>query len=381
MSSKDRMDDDMPEGQPTQAQLIEMFQKRNLMKRAYDKAAEELKQTKLELEHLQRTSDTALKRLGALDSALADPENGINVVVLYQAEALWNAGNTVLAEQLARVRGELEAQEQLLHLQRFQVDQRERLTAAERAMKQAAAPHVGAGVEIEQVEKQIAASGAIWHYFKRKKLKARLAELEGERAALEAARRAAEEKVAKVRIEEAPKFPGLSVPARRTINLSLIAAAQYLYLEMVDDGVAPHIAKSHGTLAGEYTFGYTPDCLRLLKAMAEARGRVEKDGDRDKRVAARLEALQGRVTYKAETDTLPAPEALEQIDASIAPRAVAAGIGPKPVKPQASTSAFGEILGGDFTPGATGGAAIIAGNPNANVVNEDFCGLRSFLLD
>jgi hypothetical protein len=381
---------DLIETAPTQEQLIELFQKRNLMKRAYDKAAADLAQTKLELEHLRNSSDQAQKRLNVLDDALADPEKAQSVVVWYQLEPLRAKVAAEISGQLATLRAQHEAEEQQAHLQAFIAKQRDKLALAEVRLGSATDAWQVIATQRDMTQRELSESQRFWHYFKRKTLNARLAELEATLEPLDKKRKEVIDEVAALKSAEAPKFPGLSVKAKRAINLHLIATAQYQFLELYDDNVAQSLARSQGTLPGQVSFGYTADCLNLVKAVTAVTPLVGKDPERDKRILERTVALTAKVSFAKPEDTLPAQGSIDIIDTTIAPRAAPAVAAPAAGKVATPpSSGFGQImgLGGPPTPpiiGAGGGGAARGGMPMADpridVVAENFCGLREMIL-
>jgi hypothetical protein len=359
------------EGQPTQQQLIELFQKRNLLKRAYDKTAAELKQTREELEHVQRTSQQVHKRLAALDAMLADPERGQSVIVHYQLEALWAKCNGLLAERMIEFKSRYEAEEQQKLLQDFVAKQRERLATLKERLQLIAAGMEEFSTQRRATEQALAAAGQFWHYFKRKKLEARLAELDGQIAPLDQKRRELTEEIAKTEGQEAPKYPGLSVPSKRLVNLQLIALAQYLYMELLDDAIGENVHKAHGKAPDEVDFGYTPDCLRMLKSIGDAGVRLANDPERQRRVMERYALLESKAKYPNGADVLPERSVYEFIDGSIAKRAVP--------PPTAAVSMPGAGGIGSFLP-TGGGMNIEVGNLQVDIVTGDYFGFKELML-
>ena len=330
--------------------LMELFQKRNLLKRMYDKAAGDLAASKEEAEALGRQAEGMGKRLNALDEMLSNPEKGQSVIVFYQLAELWAGCNSLVAERAYELSQRHEAEERQKLLADFGVAQRQKLQAADDRLRMAQAQFDEVSLRQRQLTTELAAAQRFWHYFKRKRIAAELGHIEQTLAPIAARHAQLSDELEKVKQAPAPDYPGLSVPAKRTINLQLIALAQYLYRELSANSVAQHAQNTHGALPNANVFGDTKSCLLMVQHIAEAASHLKNDSERQLKLSQRFSHLQEKARFAGAEDTLPEREVYAAIEGAI-------GAGSREVK------AFD----------------LDAGRMLINVVDGDYFGLKGLL--
>jgi hypothetical protein len=342
---------EVPEEDENEKKLMELFQKRHLMKKMYDKAASELSAKSEEADALQRQAGEMGKRLMALDEMLSDPEKGQSVIVHYQLAALWSECNIQLAIRCQELSSKHESDEKQQQLVEFATAQRAKIQGAEVMVQAAQVPLDQALDRKRQLEIDLASSQRIWHYFKRKRLHLALAENAAALAPLLERKSKAEEELDKLKQTPAPEYPGLSIPAKRNINLHLIALAQYLYQTLMGNSVAQHAQNTHGQLPNATLFGDTRTCLQLVGHIADCTGKLKSDAERQLKLGQRFAWLQEKARYAQATDTLPDREVFVGIEGTV-------GAGTREVKP----------------------FDLDAGKIPVNVVDNDFWGLKDLVL-
>ena len=342
---------EVPEEDENEKKLMELFQKRHIMKKMYDKAAAELVSKEEEAEALGRQAGVMGKRLNALDDFLSDSEKGQSVIVFYQLTALWSECNMQLAIRVQELATKHEAEEKQQQQLEFANAQRQKIAAAEDRARAAVMPVEDAMARKRQLDTDLAASQRLWHYFKRKRLHEALADLAQTLAPLLTRRQQAEDELEKLRQTPAPDYPGLSVAAKRSTNLHLIALAQYLYQTLMPHSVAQFAQNTHGALPNANVFGDTRNCLLLLTQIAEAAGKLPSDNERQLKLSQRFAWLQEKARFDGAEDTLPVREVYAFIEGTV-------GTGTREVKP----------------------FDLDAGRIPANVVDGNFWGFKDLAL-
>ena len=138
---------------------------------------------------------------------------------------------------------------------------------------------------------------------------------------------------------------------KRSVNLHLIALAQYLYQMLMPNSVAQHAQNTHGALANATVFGDTRTCLQLVSQIAEGAHKLKNDNERQLKLGQRFAWLQEKARYEAAESTLPVREVYAFIEGTV-------GTGSREVKP----------------------FDLDAGRIPANVVDGDFWGLKELAL-
>ena len=340
-----------PEDDENEKKLMELFQKRHVMKKMYDKADADLDAKSEEADALQRQAGEMGKRLNALDEMLSDPEKGQSVIVHYQLAALWSECNIQLAIRCQELCSKHEADEKQAQLMEFATARRPKIQAAEVQVQAAQVPLDQALDRKRQLEVDLAASQRFWHYFKRKRLVAELAAMADQIEPLQKRRQATQDELDKLKQAPAPEYPGLSVGAKRQINLHLIALCQYLYQTLMGNSVAQHAQNTHGQLPNATVFGDTRTCLQMVGHIAEAAGKLKSDAERQLKLGQRYAWLQEKSRYAKPEDTLPEREVYVGIEGTV-------GTGTREVKP----------------------FDLDAGKIPVNVVDNDYFGLKDMVL-
>lgn len=339
-----------PDEDPTDERLVDLFGKYKILKKTYDKSAGELATTREELDSLRNQAEEMGKRLMALDDFLSDPEKGQSVIVHYQLAELWSRCNGQVAERAYELSQKFEAEEKQQLLVEFSNGQRQKLATAEDKLRFAQAQLDEVVLRQRQLQTELAASQRFWHYFKRKRLVVELENIEATLKPIAARHKEVSDEVEGIRQAPTPEYKGLGIQSRRTINLNLIALAQYLYQTLMSNQVAQHAQNTHGQLPNATVFGDTRTCLQMLTHISEASTKLNNDSERQLKLTQRFAHLQEVARYSSGTAVLPDAEVFAAIDGAV-------GAGTRKV------NAF-DLDGGRML---------------VNVVNSDFFGLKGML--
>ncbi|HEU4779663.1 MAG TPA: hypothetical protein VFS58_07240, partial [Steroidobacteraceae bacterium] len=136
-----------------------------------------------------------------------------------------------------------------------------------------------------------------------------------QRSGLKAAADAAEANLvsARTRCEQLEKtgageFPGISVEARRAINLAAIACAEVLCLRLARTSL---VASARAAMARREAVEYYGDlaaCLSIMSDIVKARNLLKQRSGIMQEVAQRTERLRSTATYLGDFETVPIPE-------------------------------------------------------------------------
>jgi len=123
---------------------------------------------------------------------------------------------------------------------------------------------------------------------------------------LDAARRG----MAALEAEQPPEFPGLSVDARRAINIAAIAYAEVLCLRLADTSLMTQAKEAVGRREPVDAYGGRPECEALIALIARARVVLESKTNVAQDVKARSDTLRASARYREASDTSPTPESI-----------------------------------------------------------------------
>ncbi len=138
--------------------------------------------------------------------------------------------------------------------------------------------------------------------------------LAAQRPALQAAVDAAEATLlaARARCEQIEKsgageFPGISVEAKRAINLTAIACAEVLCLRLARTNLVAAARAAMSRRESSDHYGDLAACVSLMSDIVKARNVLRQRGGLMQEVAQRTERLRGTAAYLGEGETFRSP--------------------------------------------------------------------------
>jgi hypothetical protein len=292
--------------------VIELFRNRAELKKAYGGLQEETYRLKDLVKQQEAATQRVQDMLGELEGRLSTNETAYATLAFYQLRRLWQSGRELIGQLIADLSRQQDERERRHHLalhNRRQFARRQtvegQLTAAQRLSEEA-------GALVTQLASELGALTRFWHYFKRRALERRIHaaqfELNDARTALGQAQSTLED----IAREGAAEFPGLSLGARRSINLAAIAYAEVLCLR-VATLKAPLLALAHEATsrreAGD-TYGTPQECVLLMGQISRAQTLIAARAGLAEEIRARGERLQGLVRYRSANDGSPLSDSI-----------------------------------------------------------------------
>lgn len=291
--------------------LMQLFQNRAGLKKAYDDLQEELHLLGDRLKQQEGATLRLQEQLDALGERLANPATGYGALVFFQLRALWKSCHQQLATFAAELARQHEARELSTYQGEWQERQQQQLaevTTRLRVATDAAAERRG---ELGDMQRAVDSLTAVWHYFRRRRLqramepfRARIGAADADVAAIESERRAISD-------DTIGEFPGISLRARRNTNLAIIGYAE-LMCELVDQfQVTVRAKEAVARRVQDMEFGSRADCERDMQRVQKAMAAVNGQNPLKAGLKAKLEALRANCEYRNAADTVPTADSLE----------------------------------------------------------------------
>ena len=302
-----------PEGGSVSAdeeRLMQLFQNRAGLKKAYADLKDEFHLLRDKLKQQEGATIRVQEQLDALAALLADPTTGFSALVFYQLRGLWKTCHQQLSGFAAELIRTQEARETARHKADCDAARRSRLVDVDHRLQLAAGKADLQRQHLAAAQNELSRLTAIWHYFERRR----------RNKSLEALRQAvvvADAEVGDLHAERSTignealdDFPGISLSARRNINLAIIGYAELL-CETVDAlGLAARAKEAVARRVHEMNFGGRPECedymLRVRKAQAAVVSQKQITGV----VKTKMERLRAICEYRNSADTVPTADSL-----------------------------------------------------------------------
>lgn len=291
--------------------LLLLFRNRAELKKAYSGVQDELQRLRDRIKQQEGATARVQEMLQGLESRLSAPETAYPTLVFYQLRELWTLGRTVLSQFVAELAEQQEERERRAFLadhNRRQFDRRQGIDANLRLAEGRAADARNAVAEVEQ---RMQALRAFWHYFKRRALRQKLQEANLHALMcvqdLESARAAR----AQLDAEAAPEFSGLSMEARRAINLAAVGYAQILCDRLLPTALLEPARVAAGRREPPRDdYGDRVRCEATMAQIVRARELMQQRANLSQEIKQRSDQLQGLAKYRNDSDTVPVADSL-----------------------------------------------------------------------
>ena len=300
--------------------VLHLFRNRAELKKSFSGVVEEVQRLKDRVKQQEGATARVQELLQELEARLASADTGYPALVFYQLRDLWALGRTLLQQFVA----ELESQQLDRERRQFHADfnrrQFDRRQSAEQASLDATAAAAGARSRVSELERRLATRQRFWHYFQRRQISTQLHAATVQ--ALLADQALSEARSACDAIDgEQGNFTGLSIDARRAINMATIAYAQVLYQRLESAKLSEHTqqaaAVSHPPAD---VYGDRGACERLMGEIQRARAQLEQRKDVLAEIRVRAEALRGIAKYRQPEEAVPDAQSLGSGSLAVATR-------------------------------------------------------------
>lgn len=296
--------------------LLNLFRNRAELKKAFSDLQKSLRLAEEKLASQEAATRRAEERFQAIEQLLAQPGTGYTALVYFQLRALWRACHERLQAISDDLRGRFEERQTREALMRFNQDKQRQLAALDQQLAQAKDEVEERLQRRNALRKELEGAQQPWAYFRRRRLNEQLARRRGELEASRLRLTELQDRRAAVNAEPPPEFDGLDVAAKREINVTLIAAAQELYLYFSTDELARKARDANLNTVQEMHYGSEDDCKLLIGKVRAALGSLGSHVPEPASLEERVKLLAQQVQFRSERETVPMAVSVARIDMS-----------------------------------------------------------------
>jgi hypothetical protein len=299
--------------------VLALFRTRAELKKAYGDLQEEIYRLQDLVKQQEGASQRSLDMLNTLEGRLGVAESAYPALVFYQLRRLWQAGRDLIKQFVADLVRQQEERERRAHLAQHNRRLFARRATVATQLQAAQALAAEAAGEVAALEAQRAQLNRFWHYFKRRHLEQRVTAAHAAAAAAGSSLNQAQRAVEDLDRENVPEFPGLSLPARRAINIAAIAYAQVLCLRLgvMKPPLVQMAREATGRREATDDYGSPRECVLLMGQIQSAHQLLERRDTLPAEIKARTGALTGAARYRGPEDTTPVPNSLDPGSADV----------------------------------------------------------------
>ncbi len=307
---------------------MQLFQNRAGLKKAYADLQDEFHLLRDRLKQQEGATIRVEEQLATLADLLADPRTGFGALVFFQLRGLWKSCHQQLADFTAELLRRQEARESAKHKGQCEAARAARLADVDRRLNLASCDADDRRRRLNVAQTEIDGLTALWHYFERRRRQKALATLRHALVRADAAVGDLHAERSALADEPLEDFPGISLAARRSINLVVIAYAEILCEQVDAFALAARAKEAVARRVHEMSFGTRAECDDYMVRVQKAQLAV---ADRKRNTAAlkgKLERLRAVCEYRNAADTVPTADSLSAAAVQGGGRAGAAGPGP-----------------------------------------------------
>lgn len=289
---------------------MQLFQNRAGLKKAYADLKDEFHLLRDRLKQQEGATIRVQEQLDALGDLLGDPKTGFGALVFFQLRALWKTCH----QQLSAFATELTRQQEVREMAKHKADtegaKSSRLADVDQRLQEA-----GAHADLQRqilaaAQNEIGRLTAFWHYFKRRRRQKSLESLRHQVVLADAAVGDLHAERSAIDHETGSDFPGISLAARRNINLAIISFAELLCEHVDAHGLAVRAKEAVARRVHEMSFGTRADCEGYMQRVQAAQAAVANQKQITVALKVKLDRLRATCEYRNNADTVPTADSL-----------------------------------------------------------------------
>lgn len=299
--------------------LMQLFQNRAGLKKAYADLKDEFHLLRDRLKQQEGATIRLQEQLDALGDLLSRPSTGFSALVFYQLRGLWKACHQLLSAFAAELIRTQESRETARHKADCDAARDSRLSDVDRRLELAMEKADLQRRHLAAAQAELNELTAIWHYFERRR---RAKSLETLRQAVALA----DSQVGELHAERSAlcgetldDFPGISLGARRNINLAIIGYAELLCESVDAYGLAARAKEAVARRVHEMTLGDRAECEDFMQRVQLAQTAIANQKQITNTVKVKMDRLRSICDYRNPADTVPTADSLAAASAAPAP--------------------------------------------------------------
>ena len=302
-----------PESAEEPDKLVDLFRNRAELKKEFAALRNEKYELQDRIKAHRGATERVQQKLNHIESLLLDPEWVHNVVVFYQLRRLAAHCEGRLerfAEQLKQQREQRVHSRVLVSWNQKRMQLIERVTAriGEHRMR------------VQTLEDQLQAErhklhtmGGIAKMLHGRSQETSVGQLGASVAAAQARERELLQELENTEKLEPPPHEGLDITAKRSINFMILAFAQQLYLDYVEDDLVALSKESREKSVGAVNYGGKAECDDLLELIARRKQEIEQAGDFADLLQTRAKKIAEFAQFRHDDDPVPVPATVTTI--------------------------------------------------------------------
>jgi hypothetical protein len=292
--------------------VLELFRNRAELKKAYGGLQDETFRLKDLIKQQEGATQRVQEMLNTLEGRLSATDTAYAALVFYQLRRLWQSGRELITQFAGDLARQQEERERRAHLAQHNRQQFGKKQAAERQLAAAQALQDEASAQYARLETQRAGLTRFWHYFKRRALARQVEAAQLGVTTASGALAQAQRVVEEITREPIPEFPGISLEARRAINVAAVAYAEVLCLRVatLKTPLVRLAREAIGQREAADSYGTPQECVLLMGQINRAQTLIAERAGLAEEIRVRSERLKRVARYRTNNDGAPLTDSI-----------------------------------------------------------------------
>ncbi len=299
--------------------LMQLFQNRAGLKKAYADLKDEFHLLRDRLKQQEGATIRVQEQLDGLGDLLADPRTGFGALVFFQLRGLWKLCHQQLSGFASDITRQQEQRETAKHMADCEAAKNARLADVDNRLQAAAAEADAQRERLSSAQGELQRLTAFWHYFARRRRQKSLEALRQQVVLADAAVGDLHAERTAISTEALSDFSGISLGARRNINLAIISYAESLCEHVDAFGLTARAKEAVARRVHEMSFGSRADCEGYMQRVQKAQAAIANHKQITAAVRVKLERLRAACEYRNTADTVPTADSLAAASAESGP--------------------------------------------------------------
>ena len=292
---------------------MKLFWNRAELKKEFDKLRDERRELDEQVRKQEALTLRVQQRLDQLETLLSNPDTAQRAITYYQLRGVWQACHERIAALAADLERTCRDREMREHTAAFRSGLQASLVTEQREANRISQLTDSLAEDIRLLRQQRSRKAGIWNFFARRRLTTEICAKRDERKIIAERLLEINADIELRSAAEAPPFEGVSVEAKRLINLRIVACAQELCLMLSGDDLANLAREASARDLADVRYGSRRDARELSRTVEAAREALEADSALLKRVQVRARYLSKVSEYRNDADTVPMAGSLASI--------------------------------------------------------------------
>ncbi|MEM7610197.1 MAG: hypothetical protein AAF270_00760 [Pseudomonadota bacterium] len=293
-----------------QERLLELFSNRVELKKSFAQLRRERRELEKALESSEAQAEQLRIRLEYLEGLLTDGNTAVGTMVFYHLRGLWRRCAKRLSDTANDMSRRIAGRRQVMAIETWQEQRRQQLAELEQLLVDEKQSILTIKAAISKNNDELQHGARLWGWLRARRLKQEGKSLGSELQAQLIAHNATIERHRQLKNTRAPAAEALTVDDKRSINLHVLALAQFLYAHFEEAGLVARAATAISKDVGAIDYGDDVECERIMRLTENTfRALVELESQPEFRahLARQAKHLSRFARYASETSVIPEP--------------------------------------------------------------------------